>query len=91
MTDLKVKKPTIKNQICVSPEPEYIHAKNTVKVLSYTYNTTTTNLAILLITYNLILMLIGSHLRDHSKHKKPFISAPERARAILSVFLNHLA
>ena len=26
-----------------------------------------------------------------SKHKKPFISAPERARAILSVCLNHLA
>ena len=30
-------------------------------------------------------------LKKWSKHKKPFISAPGLARAILSVFLNHLA
>ena len=30
------------------------------------------------------------HTRDVPKHKKPFISAPERARAILSVFSDHL-
>ena len=29
--------------------------------------------------------------RTSSKHKKPFISAPGLARAILSVFLNHLS
>ena len=47
--------------------------------------------------YKLIIFEITGHLRSKphhrkwSKHKKPFISVPVRARAILNVFSDHLA
>ena len=96
MTDLEVKNQSKIRFISKQKLVKYIDSKNTLKTVLACSEPEINGF----LCFDKMMVIYATSIRDvnmrsvsfdHSKHIKPFISAPGLARAILSVFLDHLA